>query len=95
MEFHKLGFDEMRNAMINIHNDENKTFLNYDYSDEIGKSVTLLNFNTHPVMEKQINQSRMANDAFSEAVYKGKDLEEWKKFRRKYGEKDDQRIEKI
>jgi hypothetical protein len=93
--FNSLGFADLRNAMINIHNDDNKTFLNYDYSDEIGKSVTLLNFNSHPVMEKQINQSRMANDAFSEAVYKGKDLEAWKEFRRKYGEKDDARIDKI
>jgi hypothetical protein len=95
LELNKLGFDEMRNAMINIHNDENKTFINYDYSDVIGKSKTLLNFNTHPVMEKQIRQSRIANDAFSEAVYKGKDLEEWKEFRKKYGEKDDPRIDKI
>ena len=94
-ELHKLGFDEMRNAMINIHNDENKTFFNYDYSDEIGRSITLLNFNAHPVMEKQIKQSRIANDAFSEAVYEGKDLEEWKEFRRKYGEKNDPRIDKI
>lgn len=94
-ELQKLGFDEMRNAMINIHNDENKTFLNYDYSDEIGKSVTLLNFNSHPVMEKQIKQSRKANDAFSTAVYKGKDLDAWKKFRKKYGEKDDPRIKNI
>jgi signal transduction histidine kinase len=94
-ELYKLGFIEIRNAMINIHNDENKTFFNYDYSDEIGRSKTLLNFNTHPVMEKQIKQSRIANDAFSEAVYKGKNLEQWKEFRRKYGEKEDPRIEKI
>ena len=95
IELHKLGFNETRNAMINIHNDDNKTFLNYDYSDEIGKSVTLLNYNAHPVMEKQIKQSRTANDAFSEAVYEGKDLETWKEFRRKYGEKDDPRIKNI
>ncbi len=94
-EFISLGFSELRNSMINIHNDEKKSFLNYDYSDEIGKSITPLNYNTHPVMEKQINQSRAANDAFSEAVYKGNDLEEWKEFRRKYGEKDDPRIKNI
>jgi serine phosphatase RsbU (regulator of sigma subunit) len=94
-EFKSLGFSELRNSMINIHNDDKKTFMNYDYSDEMGKSITPFNFNTHPVMEKQINQSRMANDAFSEAVYKGKDLEEWKKFRKKFGEKDDPRIDKI
>lgn len=94
-ELKSLGFDEIRNSMINIHNDDNKTFLNYDFSEEIGKTVTLLDYNAHPVMEKQIMQSRMANDAFSEAIYKGKDLEKWKEFRRKYGEKDDPRIDKI
>ncbi len=94
-EFHKLGFDEIRNAMINIHNDHKKTFLNYDYSDEIGKSITPLFYNIHPVIEKQIKQIRSANDAFSETVFKGKDLESWKEFRKSRGEKDDQRINNI
>ncbi|MFZ0453230.1 MAG: SpoIIE family protein phosphatase [Ignavibacteriaceae bacterium] len=90
-----LGFTELRNSMINIHNDDNKSFLNYDYSDVIGKSITPMDYNTHPVMERQIMQSRITNDAFSEAVYEGKDLEEWKEFRKKYGEKDDPRIDKF
>ncbi len=94
-EFKSLGFKELRNAMINIHNDEKKSFLDYDYSDVMGKSVTHLNYDTHPVMEKQIKQSGIKNDAFSEAIYKGKDLDEWKKFRKESGEKDDPRIENI
>jgi hypothetical protein len=94
-EFHKLEFDEIRNAMINIHNDEKGTFINYDYSDEIGKSINHLTYNIHPVIERQIKQIRSANDAFSETSFTGKDLEEWKKFRRKIGEKDDQRIDNI
>jgi len=32
-EFISLGFSELRNTMINIHNDDQKTFLNYDYSE--------------------------------------------------------------
>ena len=94
-EFKSLGFKELRNAMINIHNDEKRSFLDYDFSDVMGKSVTHLNYDTHPVMEKQIKRSRLKNDAFSEAVYKGKDLIEWKEFRKKSGEKDDPRIENI
>ena len=38
-ELHTLGFAEMRNAMINIYDDAKETFVNYDYSDEIGKSI--------------------------------------------------------
>ncbi len=82
-EFAAFGFADLRNAMINIHNDENKTFVNYDYSDEIGKSTNHLQYDLHPVIKKQIKQIRTANDAFSETVFEGKDLTEWKKFRKK------------
>ncbi|HMJ47876.1 MAG TPA: ATP-binding protein [Ferruginibacter sp.] len=92
-ELHTLGFTGMRNAMINIYDDEKKTFVNYDYSDEIGKSINHLVYNIHPVIEKQIKQLRSAGDAFSETHFKGKDLEAWKEFRKSIGEKDDPRID--
>ncbi|MEO7174438.1 MAG: nuclear transport factor 2 family protein, partial [Saprospiraceae bacterium] len=91
-ELNSLGFNDMRNSMINIYNDEKATFVNYDYSDEIGKSINHLHYNIHPVIEKQIKQLRSANDAFSESVFEGKDLEDMKTFRIKIGEKDDPRI---
>jgi hypothetical protein len=91
-ELQSLGFAELRNAMVNIHNDANRTFVNYDYSDEIGKSITPLFYDIHPVIKKQIRQIRSADDAFSETVFKGKDLESWKSFRKSRGEKEDKRI---
>ncbi len=91
-ELQSLGFSELRNAMVNIHNDEKRTFVNYDYSDEIGKSITPLFYDIHPVIKKQISQIRKADDAFSETVFKGKDLESWKAFRKSRGEKEDKRI---
>ncbi len=91
-ELQSLGFGELRNAMVNIHNDEKRTFINYDYSDEIGKSITPLFYDIHPVIKKQIKQIRSADDAFSETVFKGKDLESWKTFRKSRGEKEDKRI---
>ncbi len=94
-ELRHLGFSELRNAMVNIHNDEKKTFVNYDYSDEIGKSITPLYYDIHPVIKKQIKQIRRADDAFSETVFKGKDLESWKAFRKSRGEKADKRIKNI
>ena len=78
--------------MVNIHNDEDKSFINYDYSKEIGKSSNHLTYNIHPLVEKQIKKIRSASDAFSETYFTGKDLTEWKKFRKKVGEKDDPRI---
>jgi len=91
-ELHTLGFAEIRNAMINIHDDEKETFVNYDYSDEIGKSINHLTYNIHPLIEKQIKQIR-SGEGFSETSYKGKDLEDMITFRKKIGEKDDPRIE--
>jgi ketosteroid isomerase-like protein len=92
-ELQQMGFSELRNAMINIHNDDNKSFVNYDFSDEIGRSINHLNYNIHPVIEKQFREIRSTNDAFSETVFKGKDLEDWKTFRKEVGEKDDPRID--
>lgn len=93
LELRALGFSELRNAMINIHNDEKASFINYDYSDTLGQSITPLTFTTHPLIEKQIKQIRSAQDAFSETVFTGKELEDWKAFRKSRGEKDDPRID--
>ncbi len=89
-----LGFMHMRNAMINIHNEAQATFVNYDYSNEIGLSINHLSYNIHPVIEKQIKQIRKTKDAFSETVFAGDDLKDWKKFRKMIGEKDDPRVAK-
>lgn len=93
-EFNALGFEGLRNAMINIHEDEKRTFVNYDFSETIGKSINPLTYGIHPVIAKQIKQIRKAKDAFSKTVFKGKDLASWKNFRKKVGEKDDPRIRK-
>ncbi|MBL8006881.1 MAG: nuclear transport factor 2 family protein [Ignavibacteria bacterium] len=91
-ELKNLGFDELRNTMINIHDDEEETFLNYDYSDTLGKNITPLFYDINPVIKKQIKQIRKSRDAFSETSFKGNELKEWKKFRKKKGEPDDPRI---
>lgn len=93
-ELQILGFREIRNAMINIFNDEKETFMNYDYSDVIGKSITQLSYDVHPVVKRQIRQVRKKKDAYTETVFTIKDLEDWKKFRKRRGEKDDPRLKK-
>jgi signal transduction histidine kinase len=93
-EIRALGFNTLRNAMINIHNDEKKSFINYDYSDEIGRSTNHLVYNIHPLVEKQIGTIRSADDAFSETYFTGRDLTTWKNFRKRIGEKNDSRLDK-
>ena len=94
-ELQALGFAELRNTMINIFDDEKGSFLNYDYSAHAGKTIANLFYNTHPVIEKQIQQARTSEDAFSEAIFAGKDLEDWKEFRKRGGEADDPRVNDI
>jgi len=94
-ELQTLGFAELRNTMINIFDDDKGSFLNYDYAPHAGKTITNLFYNTHPVIEKQVLQARSSADAFSEAVFAGRDLEEWKAFRKKGGEADDPKVDAI
>jgi hypothetical protein len=93
-ELLSLGFREMRNAMINIHHDAKGTFVNYDYSDDVGRTVSHLTYTIHPVIENQIKKIRSAYDAFSETVFEGEELEQWKKFRKDAGEPHDPRVDK-
>ena len=92
-EFRNLGFRDLRNAMINIHDDEHASFINYDYSDAIGQTITPLTYDIHPLVAKQMKQIRSRDDAFSETSFAGEDLKTWIAFRKNAGEPDDPRIE--
>ena len=94
-ELRNMGFTELRNAMINIHDDEKSSFLNYDFSEDAGKTITHHFYDSHPVIAKQVKQIRSSSDAFSETVFEGKDLDDWKKFRERKGEKKDQKVDSI
>jgi|ERR1035437_7601325 hypothetical protein len=57
-----LGFIELRNTMINIHNDDAASFLNYDYSDAAGATVTTILYNSHPATENLVKQIKKPPD---------------------------------
>ncbi len=92
-ELNALGLTELRNAMINIHNDEKGSFVNYDFSNFAGAVIAEVSYNAHPAIEKMVKKTRSTNDAFIGYTYEGKDLEDWKVFRKKGGEYDDSRVE--
>jgi signal transduction histidine kinase len=95
-ELYNMGFAELRNTIINIHDDVNGSFLNYDYSIAAGKTITNHIYqDIHPVIENQLRQIRSGEDAFSETVFAGKDLEDWKEFRKRNGEPDDPKVDGI
>lgn len=90
----ELGFTDIRNAIIDIHNDDNETFLDYDYSHDMSSAVTEFSFYGDPVIEQQIKKVQSSNDAFFEIELKGKQLEELIETRIRNGEKDDPRLHK-
>jgi signal transduction histidine kinase len=94
-ELQLLGFNELRNAMINIYSDDKNSFLNYDYSASAGKTVTAIPYNFHPLVEKQVNTTKNANDAFYEMSFAGKDLKDFRELRKNNGELDDPKLDEI
>ncbi len=92
-EFQKLGFDNIRNALIHIQYDEKKYFMDYDFSDLTGGAITKIEYGSHPVVEDYLKQINSAKDAFYEGVIKEDQLKEWKDFRKNSGQKDDPRLE--
>ena len=94
-EFKKLGFDNLRNAVIHILNDNQKYFMDYDFSDYLGGSKNKISYDSHPILNEQLKKLKKANDAFAEVVIDGDQLESWKDFRRKGGQQDDPRLDGI
>ncbi|MEO7358390.1 MAG: hypothetical protein ABIY50_12805, partial [Ignavibacteria bacterium] len=90
-----LGFTELRNAMINIHDDDAGSFLNYDFSNAAGPTVTTIFYNSHPATESLVKQIRKKNDAFAEFAIKGSELDKWREYRKAMGEKDDPKLDNV
>jgi hypothetical protein len=94
-EFKKLGFDNLRNSLIHILDDEKDFFLDYDFSDSTGGKITKIFYKSHPIVENYLAQIRSAEDAFAEIVINGSQLNDWKDFRLKTGQQDDPRLNNI
>ena len=92
-EFQLLGFNELRNAMINIYEDDKTYFLNYDYAPGPGKNVTHIPYNFHPLINKQVSETKNAGDAFIEFSFAGNELKDFRELRKNNGEQDDPKLD--
>ncbi len=92
-ELAALSFTALRNTMINIHNDDKASLLNYDYSGNTDKTVTDIPYNFHPLVEKQIRVTKAAPDAFFEFSFAGEELRSFRELRKHNGEQDDPQLE--
>ncbi len=94
-ELKKLGFSDLRNAMIDIHYEAKEYLLNYDYSENTGKTITTFKYNSHPIVDNLIYHAKQSSDVFTEMVYSGKALDELRAFRKENGEADDVRLDNV
>ena len=94
-ELKTLGFNEIRNAIINTFDDEKAVFTDYDYSDWSEGEITYVPYDGHPMLVNYFRQIRNASDAFAEMVITAKELTGWKTFRKEFKQKDDPRLENI
>jgi signal transduction histidine kinase len=94
-EFKKFGFEDLRNTQIVINNDDNASFMDYDYSDYAGTSVTKVYFEGHVKTREFITQIKKTDDAFAEFVIAGDELDDWRKWRKENGEQDEPRMDDI
>jgi len=92
-ELQLLGFHELRNAMINIYEDDKTYFLNYDYAPGSDKTVTRMPYNFHPLIEKQVRETKNADDAFNEFSFSDKELKDFRELRKANGELDDPKLD--
>jgi len=92
-ELQTLGFTELRNTLIHVFVDEESYFTNYDYSFATGGNINKIPFRGNPTMEKFIKVIRKSDDAFSQLTIKGKELKDWKAFRRTNKEYEDKRLD--
>jgi len=94
-EFKILGFIDLRNALIAIFNDQGKYFLDHTYSDHSGGSINKVFYNSHPVINNFINQSRKAKKDFIELVIDKNQLDGWREFIKSNEEKGDPTLNNI
>ena len=94
-ELQTLGFSELRNTLIHTFVDEKKYFIDYDFSDFTGGCISHIPYNSLPFIENYVKEIRKTNDAFTEISITGKELEEWKDFRRTSGQMEDPRLDKV
>ncbi len=87
-----LGFNDIRNAIIDVNNEDDETFLDYDYSHEMGGTITLMAYDDDPTLVEQVKDIANSTDSYSEMVLKDQQLIDLINMRRNNGEADDPRL---
>ena len=92
-EFQKLGFNQLRNAVIHIPNDEQNFYMDYDYSESLSGAIAKIDYGSHPIVDEILEKIRSSKDAFIEVLIGENQLKGWREFRKKTGQQDDPRLD--
>jgi Stage II sporulation protein E (SpoIIE) len=92
-ELQKLGFDNIRNVVIHIPNDEQQYLMDYDYSEFTGGEISKVEYGLHPIIDEYRKKMKSAEDALFEGVLSKDQLDGWKALRKSVGQIDDTRLD--
>ena len=92
-EFQKLGFNQLRNAVIHIPNDEQNFYMDYDYSESLSGAIAKIDYGSHPIVDEILEKIRSSKDAFFEVLIGENQLKGWREFREKTGQQEDPRLD--
>ena len=88
-----LGFDNIRNAQIAINNDARQTYLAFEYAD-YGTNIKEAPYDTHKLLQEIEIEVKKSEEALFKKEISGKELNDWRKWRKKIGLLTDSRLEK-
>jgi len=92
-ELVKLGFTKIRNAQIDVLNDEEQFFLNYLYTDDGEIGVSRVPYSSHPIAMTFVEDVKREPDALSSIKVGGKELKEWLVHRKATGHIHDTKLD--
>jgi hypothetical protein len=76
-----LGFSSIRNVQIAIDDDEKQLYNGVEYSEYYQNRLVEVPYDSSPMFREIVNELKESKDAFYQKEIKGKDFEDWRKWR--------------
>lgn len=93
-ELKTLGFRNLRNTEVIINNDEKESVLSYYYSDYGVTGKIEVFYREHPTVKAWAEEMKKTDDAFTVVEITEREIDEWRKYRKKIGYLPDVKLNK-
>jgi len=94
-EIKSLGFADLRNSEIIIHNDEKETVTTYYYSDYGITGVVDIDYKTNPIVQNWVLEMQKSEDAFVEIIIPENEMQQWRDYRLSLGYLPDPKLDNV